>query len=120
MLQRIYDSEINVDIRFSPDSSFGAKLGDDLNGYLAEAGFTDWSTPLGWFREQAVHHFLASEFASFTTDKSRLVLLREAHGIRSSSRRQEPLGAKRSWLPKAWIESRIKKSVDQPKGSPPA
>jgi hypothetical protein len=95
---RIYDSEINVDIRFLPDGSFAAKLGDDLNGYLAEARFTDWSKLLGWFREQAVHHFPASEFPSFTTDKSRLVLLR-SHGIRSSSRRREPLGAKRCLAP---------------------
>jgi hypothetical protein len=75
---------------------------------------------LGWFREQAVHHFPASEFASFTTDKSRLVLLREAMGFDPPPEDKDLLEQSAAWLPKAWIESRIKKSADQPQGNPPA
>jgi hypothetical protein len=91
-----------------------------LNGYLAEAGFTDWSTPLGWFREQAVHHFLASEFASFTTDKSRLVFLREAMGFDPPPEDKNLLEQSAPGSRRLGSKAALKKSVDQPKGSPPA
>jgi hypothetical protein len=35
-LQRIYDSEINIRISWLWDGGIDVRLGDDMNGYLAE------------------------------------------------------------------------------------
>ena len=39
-LQRIYDSEINVRIGWLWDGGIEVRLGDDMNGYLAEETVT--------------------------------------------------------------------------------
>ena len=39
-LQRIYDSEINVEIGWSWDGGIDVRLGDKMNGYLAEENVT--------------------------------------------------------------------------------
>jgi hypothetical protein len=39
-LQRIYDSEINVEIGWFWDGGIDVRLGDKMNGYLAEENVT--------------------------------------------------------------------------------
>ena len=41
-LQRIYDSEINVRIGWLWDGGIEVRLGDDMNGYLAEETVNGW------------------------------------------------------------------------------
>ncbi len=41
-LQRIYDSEINVRIGWLWDGGIEVRLGDDMNGYLAEDTVNGW------------------------------------------------------------------------------
>jgi hypothetical protein len=62
VLSRLYRSEINVDLRFSPDGRIEAKVGDDLNGYAAEADFTAWPEALDWLRQTATRLYPDSDF----------------------------------------------------------
>ena len=77
VLQRLHDSEINANILFQPDGTFDVKLGDDWNGYTAEAKLSDWRDVLKWLREQELLQFPASVFAGQETGKSREEVLRE-------------------------------------------
>jgi hypothetical protein len=40
LIQRLYDSEINLTVQFSSfyDGGFTVKIGDELNGFRAEEG----------------------------------------------------------------------------------
>jgi hypothetical protein len=93
VLQRLYDSEINIDIRLLPNGTFEAKLGDACNGHVAEKTFTNWQDLLRWFRDQAVIHFPASVFASEETGKSRDSLLSGALGFEPGPEELGPLEA---------------------------
>ena len=55
-LQKIYDSEINVTIRWLWDCGIEVRLGDEVNGFLAEETFANAAGILPWL-QQAIAHF---------------------------------------------------------------
>jgi hypothetical protein len=50
-LQSIYDSEINVEISWLWDDGVEVRLGDRMNGHLAEATVPSVAAILGWLQE---------------------------------------------------------------------
>jgi len=63
VLQRLYDSEINFEVSGFYDAGFDVRLGDALNGFLAQGKVNTWAEVEGWLREQALAHFPHSVFA---------------------------------------------------------
>jgi len=63
ILQRLYDSEINFEVSGFYDAGFDGRLGDALNGFLAEGKFETWAEAETWLRDKALVHFRDSEFA---------------------------------------------------------
>jgi hypothetical protein len=55
-LQKIYDNEINVTIRWLWDCGIEVRLGDELNGFLAEETFAHAAGIAPWL-QQAIAHF---------------------------------------------------------------
>jgi hypothetical protein len=50
-LQRIYDSEINAEIGRFWDGGFTVRLGDKMNGFLAEEDVNSVAEILPWLQE---------------------------------------------------------------------
>ena len=50
-LQRIYDSEINVCISWLWDGGIDVRLGDEMNGYLAEENVSSTGDIVPWLQE---------------------------------------------------------------------
>jgi hypothetical protein len=65
-MQRIYDREINASIAWSWDAGFHVKLGDAINGIIAERTVMTWDEVEGWLRNAIVRHLPNSEFAKQT------------------------------------------------------
>jgi hypothetical protein len=63
ILQRLYDSEINFEVSAFYDAGFDVRLGDPLNGFLAEGKVETWAAAEAWLRDQALAHFPDSKFA---------------------------------------------------------
>jgi hypothetical protein len=63
IMQRLYDSEINVVVYSFYDSGFRVYLGDEMNGYRADTTFETWSEVERWLDAQARIHFPDSVFA---------------------------------------------------------
>jgi hypothetical protein len=63
VLQQLYDSEINFEVSGFYDAGFDVRLGDALNGFLAEGKVKTWAEAEGWLRDQALAHFPDSKFA---------------------------------------------------------
>lgn len=55
-LQKIYDSEINVSIGWLWDEGIDVRLGDLLNGFLAEENVPSTDQIVPWLQE-AIAHF---------------------------------------------------------------
>ena len=62
-LQKIYDSEINIRIGWLWDGGIQVRLGDDMNGYLAEEYVNSVAEILSWFREAIAHFYPDSTYA---------------------------------------------------------
>jgi hypothetical protein len=64
-LQKIYDSEINVEITISWlwDSGIQVRLGDHLNGFLAETNIPLVADILPWLQEAIAHFYPDSPYA---------------------------------------------------------
>src|ERR1700693_4561929 len=62
-LQRIYDSEINVEIGWLWDGGIDVRLGDKMNGYLAEENVRAVAEILPWRQEAIAHFYPDSEYA---------------------------------------------------------
>jgi hypothetical protein len=62
-LQRLYDSEINFEVSGFYDAGFDVRLGDELNGFLAQGKVETWAEVEAWLRDQALAHFPDSKFA---------------------------------------------------------
>jgi hypothetical protein len=54
-LQKIYDSEINIEIGWFWDGGIDVRLGDKMNGYLAEENVSSVADILPWLREAIAH-----------------------------------------------------------------
>ena len=63
-LQKIYDSEINVRISWLWDGGIDVRLGDDMNGYLAEENVRSMSEILPWLQEAIAHFYTHSAYAA--------------------------------------------------------
>ena len=62
-LQKIYASEINVEISWLWDGGIEVTLGDRLNGFLAETNVTLVANILPWLQE-AIAHFYPCQYRS--------------------------------------------------------
>jgi hypothetical protein len=62
-LQKIYDSEINVTIRWLWDCGTEVRLGDQVNGFLAEERFTNAAGILPWLQQAIAHFYPNSTYA---------------------------------------------------------
>ena len=52
IMQRLYDSEINVSITSFWDDGFYVRLGDEMNGFIAEGECATWAAVERWLDEQ--------------------------------------------------------------------
>jgi hypothetical protein len=62
-LQRIYDSEINVRISWLWDGGIDIRLGDEMNGYLAEENVSSMADIVPWLQEAIARFFPDSTYA---------------------------------------------------------
>jgi hypothetical protein len=63
-LQKIYDSEINVEIGWLWDGGINVRLGDKMNGYLAEENVKFTFEIIPWLQEAIAHFYPESVYAS--------------------------------------------------------
>jgi hypothetical protein len=61
-LQKIYDSEINVSFSWLWDGGIDVKLGDEMNGFVAEANVKLVSAVVPWLQESIAKHFPHSAY----------------------------------------------------------
>lgn len=69
ILQSLYDSEINASISWFWDGGFDWRLGDELNGYVAEGTADSFSGACEELRLSAIRHFPHSTFAKEATKR---------------------------------------------------
>ena len=62
-LQKIYDSEINVRIGWLWDGGIEVRLGDDMNGYLAEETVRMVAEIIPWLQAAIAHFYPGSSYA---------------------------------------------------------
>src|SRR5579862_4384736 len=62
-LQQIYDSEINIDIGWFWDGGITVRLGDRMNGYLAEETMNTAGDIVPWLQEAIAHFYPDSTYA---------------------------------------------------------
>jgi hypothetical protein len=62
-LQRIYDSEINAEIRWFWDGGFTVRLGDKMNGFLAEEDVNSVADILPWLQAAIARFYPDSDYA---------------------------------------------------------
>jgi hypothetical protein len=63
-LQKIYDSEINIEIGWLWDGGVEVPLGDKMSGYLAGENLASTAEILPWLQEAIAHFFPTSTYAS--------------------------------------------------------
>ena len=63
-LQRIYDSEINVRIGWLWDGGVDVRLGDEVNGFLAEENVPSITEIVPWLQEAIAHFYPDSTYAT--------------------------------------------------------
>jgi hypothetical protein len=61
-LQKIYDSEINVEISWTRDGPIAVKLGNEFTGFNAEGTVTEISEVLQWLQEAIHSHYPESQY----------------------------------------------------------
>jgi hypothetical protein len=62
-LQKIYDGEINIRIGWLWDGGIEIRLGDDVNGYLAEETVVTVADIIPWLQEAIAHFYPSSSYA---------------------------------------------------------
>jgi hypothetical protein len=63
IFQRLYDSEIDFEVASFYDAGIDVRLGDAINGFVAEGKVETWAEAEAWLRDQALAHFPDSKFA---------------------------------------------------------
>ena len=63
VLQRLYDSEINVAVTSFWDDRFYVKLGDEMNGFRADGRCATWADVEEWLRAMVPVYYPDSAFA---------------------------------------------------------
>jgi hypothetical protein len=61
-LQKIYDSEINVSISWLWDGGIDVRLGDEMNGYSAEANLKTVAAVIPWLQAAIAEHLPRSSY----------------------------------------------------------
>ncbi len=61
--QLLYESEINFSISCFWDGGFEVKLGDELNGIVAQTRVDKWDELERWLRSEALRQYPESQFA---------------------------------------------------------
>jgi hypothetical protein len=56
-MQKIYDSEINIEISWLWDGGIDLRLGDRVNGYEAEENVRSIADVIPWFQEAIAHFY---------------------------------------------------------------
>src|ERR1041385_6903471 len=70
-LQKIYDSEINVQIAWFWDGGITVRLGDEMNGFLAEETVPSAADILPWLQEAIAQFYPTSDCAVSLTPETR-------------------------------------------------
>ena len=70
-LPRVYESEINVSISWLWDGGFEVRLGDEVNGFLAEETFAHTAGILPWLEEAIAHFYPDSTYTRSLSDEVR-------------------------------------------------
>jgi hypothetical protein len=111
-LQKIYDSEINIEISWLWDGGIEVRLGDRMNGYLAEATVRSVADIIVWLQEAIAHfypdsttvrkdagccgrHATARARGSVALPKAALGIRRLARAKRRATRGGYPCGTRR-------------------------
>ena len=68
VLQDLYHSEINFSVSTFWDEGFTVRLGDEMNGYVAETTVNRWGQVEPWLTHEAIKHFPKSLFAEMYCD----------------------------------------------------
>lgn len=68
VFQDLYHSEINFRVSTFWDAGFHVELGDETNGFKAEATFNRWGEVEPWLIQAAIEHFPKSLFAQMYRD----------------------------------------------------
>jgi len=63
IIQKLYDSEINVSIASFWDAGFEVRLGDDMNGFKDQTSVKTFAEAEAWLRDAAIRHYPNSDFA---------------------------------------------------------
>jgi len=63
IFQRLYDSEIDFEVASFYGAGIDVRLGDAINGFVAEGKVETWAEVEPWLRDQALAHFPDSKFA---------------------------------------------------------
>ena len=63
-LQKIYDSEINVRIDWLWDGGITIRLGDEMNGFLAEENVGKMADIVPWLQEAIAHFYPQSSYTA--------------------------------------------------------
>ena len=63
VIEALHDSEINGEIAWFWDNSWNVKLGDPLNGYVAEANLSNLTEAKKWLWTTAILYYPNSVFA---------------------------------------------------------
>jgi hypothetical protein len=63
-LQKIYDSEINLEMSWIWDGGIELRLGDRMNGYLAETTVRSVDDVVRWLQEAIAHFYPDSTYAN--------------------------------------------------------
>jgi hypothetical protein len=63
VMQRLYDSEINVVVSSFWDDGFYVKLGDEMNGFRAEGRCNTWHDVEQWLDAMARIYYPESTYA---------------------------------------------------------
>jgi hypothetical protein len=70
-LQKIYDSEINLRISWLWDGGIEVRLGDEINGFLAEETFAHAAGIAPWLQQVIAHFYPDSTYARSLPDEVR-------------------------------------------------
>ena len=68
IMQDLYDSEINVYISTFWDGGYDVRLGDEMNGFIADTTVNRWGEVELWLKEKAIEHYPTSQFAEVYRD----------------------------------------------------
>ena|SRR5579863_9410905 len=90
-LQKIYASEINVRIGWFWDCGIEVRLGDEMNGYLAEENVRTVDEIVPWLQEAIAHFYPHSTYAASLDPELTSRAATRLFGLRRSAQ-----------LPSAW------------------